>query len=607
MQGNIKGLIIIQYRRKSTEGDERQIASLPDQATAILSLREHLGIEPPQILDDVEEAKSAKEPGRIGFNTKLINQIAKGHANAIMCWHADRLSRNAIDTAALVNLMDVGRLQAIITNQQIFWNTPMDKFMLALLCGQAKLENDNKSINVKRGLQGKVRRGWRPGVAPIGYLNSKVKEKGERDIVIDEERFPLVRKLWDLFLSGKYSVRRIHRIAKDELRLRTRETRKKGGKPLSVSHIYKILTDPFYYGSYLWINSDTEKKELVKGSHRPMISEDEYRKAQMILGRPLKHQSHTHFFPYTGLIQCGECRAQVTAEEKWQVICGSCKEKFASENRDRCPSCDTRIPDMENKKLLHYVYYHCTKRKNPHCSQRSIHAEEIEEEVKQVLKAISIKKKFLEWATDDMKAETEEDTVPKQRSLSNVRKEISKLEEELAETNRFIIHQEASGWTIMAKEDAMAERSRIEEQLKELEEHASKEKLEASLDGAMDTLRFVYNANFWFREGAMAQKKAIAEVLGSNLTLKDKKLSINLRYPLPEIAHMIQIAPWISGEFEPKNYEEEKRAFDSFRAKIPLLRRSLNAVRTCPLSQLLPFSELVRSFSDKENQKTSRA
>lgn len=93
MQGDIRKLIIIQYRRKSTEGDERQIASLPDQAVAILSLREHLGIEPSQIFDDVEESKSAKEPGRIGFNTKLINQIAKGRANAIMCWHADRLSR----------------------------------------------------------------------------------------------------------------------------------------------------------------------------------------------------------------------------------------------------------------------------------------------------------------------------------------------------------------------------------------------------------------------------------------------------------------------------------------------------------------------------------
>ncbi len=601
MQGDIRKLIIIQYRRKSTEGDERQIASLPDQAAAILSLREHLGIEPSQILDDVEEAKSAKEPGRIGFNTKLINQIAKGHANAIMCWHADRLSRNAIDTATLVNLMDIGKLQAIITNQQIFWNTPMDKFMLALLCGQAKLENDNKSINVKRGLEGKVRRGWRPGVAPIGYLNSKIKEKGERDIVVDEERFPLVRKLWDLFLSGKYSVRQIHRMAKFELRLRTRKTRKKGGMPLSLSHIYKVLTDPFYSGSYWWKNSETQEKELVKGNHRPMISEEEYRKAQAILGRPMKPQARVHFFPYTGLIQCGECRAQITAEEKWQIICGICKEKFASVNRDKCPTCDTRIADMNDKKLLHYVYYHCTKRVNPHCSQRAVHAEDIEEGIKQELRTISIKEKFVKWAIDELRDEMREDSTLVRKTVSNAKREITKLKEELDETNRFIIHQEASGWTLMTKENALTERSRIENQLKELEDNASDEKSGSSLDGAVDTLKFAFHASYWFREGTMAQKRAITEHLGSNLTLKDRKLSVTLVYPLPEIRHMIQIAPEISGEFEPKDDEGKKRAFEAFQAKIPLLRRSLNAIRTCPTEQLLPFSSIVHSLSQKND------
>ncbi len=601
MQGDIKKLIIIQYRRKSTEGDERQIASLPDQAAAILSLREHLGVEPSQILDDVEEAKTAKEPGRIGFNTKLIRQIAQGKANAIMCWHADRLSRNAIDTASLVNLMDLGRLHAIITNQQIFWNTPMDKFMLALLCGQAKLENDNKSINVKRGLQGKVRRGWRPGVAPIGYLNSKLKEKGERDIVVDEERFPLVRKLWDLFLSGEYSVRQIQEMAKDDLRLRTRETRKKGGKSLSLSHIYKILTDPFYYGSYLWKNSDTGKKELVKGSHRPMISEEEYRKAQAILGRPMKSQYRVHFFPYSGLIQCGECKAQVTAEEKWQVICGICKEKFASKNRDKCPSCNTRIEDMNGKKLLHYVYYHCTKRKDPHCLQRSVHAEELEETIRNELRTISIKDKYLNWGIEEMREEDKDEKRLERQTGSRVEREKTRLKEELEEINRFIIRQEMSGWTLMTNEDAIAERSRIEGQLKELEGKASQEQSVSSLDAAIDTLKFAYYAGFWFGEGTMAQKKSITENLGSNLTLMDKKLNIDLVYPLSEIAHMVQIAPEISKEFEPKDDEGKKRAFESFQTKIPLLRRSLNAIRTCPIEQLLPFSELVKTLSQKED------
>lgn len=602
--GDLKKLTIIIYRRKSTEGDERQIASLPDQAAALHDIISRLGIDQSQILEDVEEAKSAKEPGRPLFSAKVLVPLSKGKANAIMCWHADRLSRNAIDTAALVNLMDVGKLQAVITNQQIFWNTPMDKFMLALLCGQAKLENDNKSINVKRGLQGKVRRGWRPGCAPIGYLNSKVKEKGERDIVVDEERFPLVQKLWALFLSGKYSVRQIQRIAKDDLCLRTKETRKRGGKPLSISHIYHILTDHFYYGSYLWINSEAEKRELVKGSHRAMISEEEYRKAQAILGRPLKPYSKTHTFAYKGLIRCGECGAMITAEEKWQIICGVCKTKFHADNKERCPSCDTPIMDMEHKILLHYVYYRCTKRKDPDCSQRSIHPEEIEVAIRDELKKVSIKEKYLNWCIETLKELDKDDRKSEGQTTANVEREKTILKEKLDEINRFIIRQEMSGWTLMTKEDALAEKSRIEAELKEFD--TTRDRPKTSIEAAMDVLKFAYRARFWFKEGTMAQKKAIAEVLGSNLTLKDKKLSITLAYPLPEIRHMIEIAPEMSQELEPKNSQEEMRLWEAFLSKILVLRRSLNAIRTCRIEQLLPFSAVVQSFLHKGDEELRR-
>ena len=40
-----------------------------------------------------------------------------------------------------------------------------------ILCSQAKLENDNKGLNVQRGLRTKCAMGWRPGIAPAGYLN----------------------------------------------------------------------------------------------------------------------------------------------------------------------------------------------------------------------------------------------------------------------------------------------------------------------------------------------------------------------------------------------------------------------------------------------------
>jgi hypothetical protein len=56
-----------------------------------------------------------------------------------------------MDTDFLVYLMDQNKLLEIQTPGQAFKNTPNDKFLLNLLCSQAKLENDNKGILVLRG------------------------------------------------------------------------------------------------------------------------------------------------------------------------------------------------------------------------------------------------------------------------------------------------------------------------------------------------------------------------------------------------------------------------------------------------------------------------
>ncbi len=69
--------------------------------------------------------------------------------------------------------MDAGQLHEIRTYGQKFSNNPNEKFLLMILESQAKLENDNRGVNVKRGLRTRVEMGLWPGVAPLGYLNQK--------------------------------------------------------------------------------------------------------------------------------------------------------------------------------------------------------------------------------------------------------------------------------------------------------------------------------------------------------------------------------------------------------------------------------------------------
>jgi len=578
-------LRIVKYRRKSSEDEDRQVASLADQATALDEVAARFRIEPLQIVADVGESRSAKLSHTRPEFQRMVEMIGGGKANAILAWHPDRLSRNVGDVDALIRLMEAKKLSFIITPQYIFGNTPMDKYMLLSECIRAKLENDNRGVNVKRGLTGKVRKGWRPGVAALGYLNGTSNPRGERDLLPDPDRFGKIKRLLHLFLTGNYSVRELHKVASQRLLITTRRTKRQGGKPLSLSHVYRLLTDPFYCGKFWWKNHDTGEKELQQGRHRPMITEDEFWQIQALLGKRVRPQPKSRVFAYTALISCGECGAAVTAEEKWQIICGTCKRKFASLNKKECPACGTLIADMETRKLLHYVYYHCTKHKGP-CSQKGVRVEDLESQIDRVLARFNISAKYVRWAIDTSKAQVKNDASVEARADQDVSRKRTQLKEELSELNRFIVKQESTGWTLMSKEEALVEKQRLAGQLKHLDPgRGERHQTGDGLDETAAALDYVCHARLWLREGSPEQRREVFTALGSNLTLKDKKLRIDLAYPLPEIEKMIEIAPEIISTFEPRRLVGTAEVNSPSSEKIPSLRATVEDVRTFFVTQ----------------------
>ncbi len=182
------------YARKSSEGDELQALSIDSQIKEMLDMARAENIE---IAEVRQESHSAKDSGQRPIYNQLLADIRAGVFNGILCWTPDRLSRNAGDLGALVDLMDQGSLHEIRTHGQKFTNNPNEKFLLMILGSQAKLENDHKGVNVKRGLRAKCEMGWRPGLAPLGYIHDKYADKGEKRVVIDPKRAPIIKKIFD--------------------------------------------------------------------------------------------------------------------------------------------------------------------------------------------------------------------------------------------------------------------------------------------------------------------------------------------------------------------------------------------------------------------------
>lgn len=328
------------YARKSTEGDERQAMSIDSQIKEMKVIAERDGIN---VVEVREERHSAKISGlRPVFNT-IISDLRDNKFDAILTWAPDRLSRNAGDLGMLVDLMDQGKLQYIKTFSQTFTNSPNEKFLLMILCSQAKLENDQKGINVKRGIRAKCEMGWRPGPPPIGYYNRTM--AGLKDIIVDPERGHVISEMFERAKKGE-SGRAILRWF-NQIGFTTR-----AGKPVPLSVIYIMLKNPFYYGEFEY---PIGGGNWYQGAHKPLVPKEVFDIVQANMAIPKKAKWGSKILAYKNIFKCATCGAAVTGEERFR------KRKGRPANR--------------------HVYYHCGRQIDYDCTEPPITEEQLEQEI----------------------------------------------------------------------------------------------------------------------------------------------------------------------------------------------------------------------------------
>jgi DNA invertase Pin-like site-specific DNA recombinase len=339
------------YARKSTESEERQILSIDSQIKEMLQLAEREGLE---IAGIKRESHSAKETGQRPVFNEIVEEIQQGKFNGILTWAPDRISRNAGDLGRIVDLMDSGALHEIRTYGQQFRNNPNEKFLLMILGSQAKLENDNRGINVKRGLRMRVEMGLWPGVAPLGYLNQKLMDK-KCQIAVDMARAPIVKKMFEKVAYERYSGRKIYNWLKFELNFHTR-----GNKALTLSGVYRILDNPFYYGPFEY---PRESGNWYQGKHEPLITRELFERAEAQLKRD-KIVRENKEFAFTKLFSCGYCESGISAEEKWKIL--------------------------KDGTSAHYVYYGCSRARDRNCKNKYIREEELIDELLKIIDVVNI-------------------------------------------------------------------------------------------------------------------------------------------------------------------------------------------------------------------------
>ena len=213
------------YCRKSSEAEDRQVLSIESQTRELEQIAAKLNLPVAEILT---ESKSAKDPGRPVFNA-MMQRLYRGEAAGIICWKLDRLARNPVDGGSIIWAIKQHGIK-VMTPAQSYAREDDNIILMYIEFGMAQKYVDDLSKNVKRGTENQDRKWLVSGRRPGGYLNHTDKMTGENTLIKDPERFPSIRHMWDLMLTGLYTPPKILEIANQQWGFRTRPHAKMGGK-----------------------------------------------------------------------------------------------------------------------------------------------------------------------------------------------------------------------------------------------------------------------------------------------------------------------------------------------------------------------------------------
>lgn len=301
------------YCRVSSKEQEDRGYSLEAQEKLLTEYAERNGLKTARLFK-ISESASGKQI-RKTFN-EMLSFVKQKKIDIILCEKIDRLTRNLKDGAVVSDWVtgDENRqVHFVKENFVVSKNTRAhENLVWDMKVAIARFYTNNLSEEVKKGQIAKLESGWIPCGQKFGYKT--IGEKGHKTQTPDENSAPFIRKAFELYSSGNYTISRLTETMRKE------GMKNRSGKEISRSILHTVLSDPFYCGIISWRGQEYE------GKHEPIITRELFNNVKIQMSRIYKNgqmKIHSHLFK--GLIKCGGCGCLITWETQKGHHYGHCK------------------------------------------------------------------------------------------------------------------------------------------------------------------------------------------------------------------------------------------------------------------------------------------
>ncbi|MES2314944.1 MAG: recombinase family protein [Patescibacteria group bacterium] len=353
------------YARVSSKEQEETGYSLPAQEKL---LEEHAQRKDMKVVKTFSVAESASGAKQRKVFSDMIDYMTKNGVNNLLCEKVDRLTRNLKEAVVANDWIDADvnrKIHFVKQNLVIHRNAKSDeRFRWDIEIVLAKKYISNLSEEVRKGQKEKLSQGWAPVRAPLGYKSQG--EKGHKIHVINPEKAQYIKRMFDLYSTGNYSVQELSNVLYKE------GFRNNFGTRVGKTRMHDFLSDPFYYGKIRWNN------EIYQGKHEPLISQELFNLVQDKLNRKNQSPSYRKHTPvFKAKLNCEVCKGVITWETQKGHWYGHCNYYKG------CPKAKWIRQEEVEKEL--FAYFDKIAPKNPRViawlekALKESHADEIQE------------------------------------------------------------------------------------------------------------------------------------------------------------------------------------------------------------------------------------